>query len=453
MDNKVIKAVAKREKIVKVSKIEPYRDEYVYDISRKGNRNTFIANDILVHNSLFVSFKPALDHCDWHNLYINTDYLDNIDKPFIVIYGHHVIDIDNDNLIKSFTRLDSDEAKIEIKELYKESNAELIIIDGKWINNKDIFDFTDGMNVIWNWSKELDFVIGFDKFKYGDYFRTSLESHAFKYNVENRQVFELEKISDSIINMAKKKYIQNINYEDGIIHDNLTYIMPKGVELVRSSTPAFARERIPEIVKYLFRNPDSFDIAHLLKMVREMKKEFILCYPDKIDDIAIQTSCSAYNEKVINDKEKVEFVSATHFGVRAAAYHNHLLYKNREYLGKYNMIKAGDKIKIICIKTNSKKDPIKYFGFERGGYPVEFAPEVDLDLHFEKSILSPINSIIKILGLPLINKRLAVLMDIFSEGIIDMSECMVDTSDEIEDDGFNEEMGIFIEEKEDVIME
>ena len=45
---------------------------------------------------------------------------------------------------------------------------------------------------------------------------------------------------------------------------------------------------------------------------------------------------------------------------------------------------------------------------------MEFAPEVDYDLQFFKSIISPINSIIEPLGMPLITTRLSVIMDIFS---------------------------------------
>jgi hypothetical protein len=42
------------------------------------------------------------------------------------------------------------------------------------------------------------------------------------------------------------------------------------------------------------------------------------------------------------------------------------------------------------------------------------APEIDLDTQFDKCILSPINSIIEPLGMPLITKRLSVVLDIFS---------------------------------------
>ena len=53
------------------------------------------------------------------------------------------------------------------------------------------------------------------------------------------------------------------------------------------------------------------------------------------------------------------------------------------------------------------------FAYTRGSFPHEFAPPIDFDEQFEKSILSPINSIIAPLGLPEITKRLSVVMDIF----------------------------------------
>ena len=53
------------------------------------------------------------------------------------------------------------------------------------------------------------------------------------------------------------------------------------------------------------------------------------------------------------------------------------------------------------------------FAYIRGTYPMEFAPEIDYDLQFSKSILSPLNSIIEPLGMPEITKRLSVVMDIF----------------------------------------
>lgn len=54
------------------------------------------------------------------------------------------------------------------------------------------------------------------------------------------------------------------------------------------------------------------------------------------------------------------------------------------------------------------------FAYMRGSYPIEFAPAIDYDIQFSKSILSPINSIIEPLGMPEITNRLSIVMDIFS---------------------------------------
>ena len=137
-----------------------------------------------------------------------------------------------------------------------------------------------------------------------------------------------------------------------------------------------------------------------------MRKEFELA---DVDSIAMQSSCNKYNEKVIDDKDKLQFVLGTHFAVKAAAHHNFLLYKEKELQIKYDFLKSGDKIKYYYCKDEEKK----IFAFRRGDFPIEFAPEVDYDTQFQKAILSPINSVIEPLGLPEISKRLSVVMDIF----------------------------------------
>jgi hypothetical protein len=244
----------------------------------------------------------------------------------------------------------------------------------------------------------------------GGYFKQCLEDYAASFGVENKEDFELEKISESIINIAKKKYIQHILYEDGIPFDRMKYIFPKGVELVRSSTPLFARDKIVDIVKYLFSHPDTFNIKELLKLVKNLRKEFELA---DIDDIAMQSSCSNYEDKCLNDKDKLEFVSGAHFAVKSSAYYNFLLNRNKSLQAKYEFIKSGTKIKYYYVKDKSMNDTFAYI---RGSYPIEMAPEIDLDTQFEKCILSPINSIVAPLGLPEITKRLSVVMDIFGSG-------------------------------------
>lgn len=383
--------------------IGEFNDEYVYDVEVDDETHTFISNDILVHNSLFVSFKPAIDHCVWKNLIFNDEYLNSFDKKFIILSDKD-ISVNNSNFIGKANDISELESLMD-------SDYEFVLIDGFFVKDRKINELIsngDIKYVLWNWSCELDFIHGIDQFRYADYFKKCLEDYAKSYGVENKEDFELERISESIINIAKKKYIQHIVFEDGISFDRLSYFYPKGVELVRSSTPFFAREKIINIVKYLFSNPDTFNIKELLKLVKDLRKEFELA---DIDDISMQSSVSNYDNKVLNDKTlPLSFVNKTHFAVRSAAHYNYLLMKSKEYQKKYEFIKSGTKIKYYCCKDTSITD---MFAYIRGSYPIEFAPEIDYDLQFSKSILSPINSIIEPLGMPEITGRLTIVMDIW----------------------------------------
>ena len=367
-------------------------------------------------DSIFVSFKPAIDHCTWKNQLFTRDYINSIDEKFVIISLDKNINfnIENENCVSFIKGHVLSDIIDQIKEFIKSGiDYDSILIDGyfsaSWEIRKMIESGDIKNNIKWNWSCETDFIHGIDYYKYTGYFKDELEKHADSYGVENTQDFELERISESIINIAKKKYIQHIVFEDGIFYDRLNYFYPKGVELVRSSTPAFAREKIVDIVKYLFSNPDTFNIKELLKLVKNLRKEFELA---PIDDISMQSSVSNYDVKVIDDVNlPLKFVSGAHFAVKSAAHYNHLLKKNKPYQQKYEFIKSGTKIKYYVTKN---QNITSMFAYIRGFYPIEFAPEVDYDLQFAKSILSPINSIIEPLGLPEITKRLSVVMDIFS---------------------------------------
>jgi hypothetical protein len=406
--------------IVNIDSIEEigyFDDEYVYDLEMEDESHTFIGNDILVHNtdSIFVGFDHAIKSCEWKNRVFNDHWLNKCPYPYLIISENSInIEVNNDNL-KGIIKYDHTTKEFKLGEKVITELPEgikVITIDGSLVKNQDIDNLIEKFKgrVLYNWAHEIEFIHGMDKFRIEQYFKDKLNEHAASYGVENVQDFELEKISESIINLEKKKYIQHITWEEGISYDRLTYFQPKGVELVRSSTPQFARDKdmgIYRIIKYLFNDPESFNISELIQIVKDMKQEFELA---DINNISGQSSCSNYTEKVLDDKNTLDFVVGTHFAVKAAAYHNYLLHQNKSLQTKYEYLKSGDKIKYYYTKSNV--NPI--FAFKRGEFPVEFAPEVDYDTQFEKVILAPVNSIIKKLDMPEINKRLTFINDIFS---------------------------------------
>jgi hypothetical protein len=305
--------------------IGEFDEEYVYDIEVDDKTHTFIGNNILVHNSLYVSFTPIIESCDYKG-------------------------------------------------------------------------------------DELDFILHLDRVIIKNIFNKYLVEYAAKFGVTNLHDFELETINRSALHIQKKNYINNVVYEDGIFYENLSYFYPKGVEIVKSSTPPFVRENIYEFLRYIFANPDNLNIRKILMIVKDLKKQFMMA---DIEEISMTTSCTNYQSKVIDDVTDVVTVKGAHFGVKAAALHNYLLNKNSEYKVKYDNIRGG---RIKYYYCNHPKNNV--FAYMRSMHPYEIVEKegvkIDYDEQFDVCMLSVINRFLEPIGLPTINKRLSVLNSIFS---------------------------------------
>lgn len=257
---------------------------------------------------------------------------------------------------------------------------------------------------------ELDFILHLDRVIVKDIFTKYLDEYGAMFGVKNIHDFELETVNRSALHIQKKHYINNVAWEDGIFYDDLSYFYPKGVEIVKSSTPPFVRENIYEFLRYLFSNPDNLNIRTILLLVKKLKKEFIMA---DIEDISMTTSCSNYSIKVIDDTSDVVCVKGAHFSIKAAALHNYLLNKNSEYKVKYDNIRGG---RIKYYYCDHPKNNV--FAYMRSMHPMEILEKenlhIDYDEQFERTMLSIINRFLEPVGLPTINKRLSVLNSIFS---------------------------------------
>ena len=257
---------------------------------------------------------------------------------------------------------------------------------------------------------ELDFILHLDRIIVKKIFTQYLEEYSAKFGVKNIHDFELETINRSALHIQKKHYINNVAWEDGIFYENLSYFYPKGVEIVKSSTPPFVRENIYEFLKYVFSNPTTINIRKVLLIVKDLKKQFMMA---DIEDISMTTSCTNYQAKVIDDVTDVITVKGAHFGVKAAALHNYLLNKNSEYKVKYDNIRGG---RIKYYYCNHPKNNV--FAYMRSMHPYEIVDKegvkIDYDEQFDVTFLSIINRFLEPIGLPTINKGLSVLNSIFA---------------------------------------
>jgi len=257
---------------------------------------------------------------------------------------------------------------------------------------------------------DLDFILHLDRIIIKKIYTKYLDDYAATFGVKNIHDFELETINRSALHIQKKHYINNVAWEDGIFYENLSYFYPKGVEIVKSSTPPFVRENIYEFLRYVFSNPTTINIRKVLVLVKDLKKQFMMA---DIEAISMTTSCSNYQSKVIDDVTDVVTVKGAHFGVKAAALHNYLLNKNSEYKTKYDNIRGG---RIKYYYCNHQKNNV--FAYMRSMHPYEIVEKegvkIDYDEQFDVTFLSIINRFLEPIGLPTINKRLSVLNSIFS---------------------------------------
>jgi DNA polymerase elongation subunit (family B) len=261
----------------------------------------------------------------------------------------------------------------------------------------------------------LEFILSLDRLFIKSKFTKWLDEYADKYKVDNIHDFELETVNKSSLHVQKKHYINNVVWEDGIFFNDMEHFIPKGVEIVKSSTPPFVRGKkqkggVWEFIEYLFRNPDSMNSREILRIVKKLKSQFILA---DIEDISFTTSLTNYSDRVVDDQNGVECVKGAHFSIKAGALHNYLLNKHGKYKTKYDLLKGG-RIKWYYIKDYPLNDRMAYL---RSFHPYEILEkekiEIDYDRQFFEAFLKICNRFIKTIGLPEINKRLGVLNSLF----------------------------------------
>lgn len=237
----------------------------------------------------------------------------------------------------------------------------------------------------------VDFILLIKDLRLNSYIKMRFEEYAKKFNTQDIQNLELEKISYSALMMAKKKYILDLAWKDpGISFKPQEKIAYTGVEIIQSSTPKFARKILKDLVKYVFNEGKNINYSEAVKKLRDYKKEFIFQKPD---DISKSISIGDYEKYVREDKKEIILENKCPINVRSAAIYNHKVLSNKRWRGKYNLIKSGDKIKYYY-----SKDSDEVFGYLPGNFPHEFAPEIHYDLQFEKIIVEPFNRFLETLG-------------------------------------------------------
>lgn len=148
-----------------------------------------------------------------------------------------------------------------------------------------------------------DFILKIKQLRIDKYFKKKFDEYGDKFNTQNIQNFELEKIAYSGLMMAKKKYVLDVAWADpGIDYEPQQKLSFTGVEIVQSSTPKFVKKTLKELVKYIFEQGKKLDYSEAVKKLKEYKRNFVMQDPD---DICKGVSIGDYEKYVLNDRKEI----------------------------------------------------------------------------------------------------------------------------------------------------
>lgn len=336
----------------------------------------------------------------------------------ITLQGQNAILYSESILNKYFTEFWHKDEKlhdhlgIKVKNKLVKPAVIYIDTDSNYVQFGEMYDSIEWLDE----SKKMDvttFTLEVYNIRIKNYIAMAMEKYAKTRNTDNFLVFELESVAYSGIFMTKKKYIQDIAWEDKLAttdrHPSLKKIKTIGYDTIQSSTPVFARKKLTEALSLLFSKgviPGATELQEIVNFMKECKKEFKLV---DIDDICFNRKTNNIHKYIIDDNEEFQIGLKCPPNVKAAGFYNYLMNNNPKYKNKYKMIANGEKLRLY----NTKHPVCDIFAYLPGEHPYEIAPEIDYDTQFEKCMIDPINRVLRATGLQELDTNLIYASALF----------------------------------------
>jgi len=231
------------------------------------------------------------------------------------------------------------------------------------------------------------------------YIESSYQKLADYVNAYDQKMFmKRECIAERGIWTAKKRYILSVWDSEGVRYEE-PKLKIKGIEAIKSSTPAPCRKMLKDSFKILMSGTEDDLIDYIDRCREEFKKlpPEQIAFPKSASDVRKYHSSSSI------------YAFKTPFHIRGALLFNHYI-KEKKLTNKYSLINNGEKIKYIYLKTpNIIRENVIAFIQE---FPRELGLDkyIDYDLQFQKSFVDPLKSVLDAIGW---NVEKTVNLDLF----------------------------------------
>jgi DNA polymerase elongation subunit (family B) len=303
---------------------------------------------------------------------------------------------------------------------FKLANAEAITLSGQvsinWVMNKVntylnkilksgdvdyvIASDTDSLyvnmgplveNVFGGREKTTESIVSFlDKVcqvEFEKYIESSYQELAEYVNAyDQKMIMKRECIAERGIWTAKKRYILSVWDSEGVRYEK-PKLKIKGIEAIKSSTPAPCRKMLKESFNILMSGTED-DMINFIDQCREEFKSLPpeqIAFPRTASDVRkYYSSSSIYAHK-------------TPIHIRGALLFNHYI-KEKKLTNKYSLINNGEKVRFIFLKKPNiiQENVISFIQ----DFPKELGLDkyIDYELQFEKSFIDPLKSILDTIG-------------------------------------------------------
>lgn len=205
---------------------------------------------------------------------------------------------------------------------------------------------------------------------------------------EQKMQMKREALADKGIWTAKKRYILNVYNNEGV-----EYAKPKvkvmGLEMVKSSTPSFCREKLWKSIDVILSGTES----DVIQFIEDTKNDFKSA---DISDISFPRGVNGL-EKFRDKSGKGLFEKGCPIHVRGSLLYNYLI-KTKKLDKKYPTIKEGEKIKFIYLsEPNTIQSNVISFP-QVMPEELDIRKYVDYNTQFEKSFVEPLKIILDSIG-------------------------------------------------------
>ncbi len=225
------------------------------------------------------------------------------------------------------------------------------------------------------------------KVEFEKYIENSYQELAEYVNAyAQKMVMKRECIAERGIWTAKKRYILSVWDSEGVRYEE-PKLKIKGIEAIKSSTPAPCRKMLKDSFKILMSGTED----DMIDFIDKCRDEFKSLPPEQV---AFPKSAS--DVRKYHSPSSI-YAFKTPFHIRGALLFNHYI-KEKNLTNKYSLINNGEKIKYIYLKTpNIIQENVISFIQE---FPRELGLDkyIDYELQFEKSFIDPLKSVLNVIG-------------------------------------------------------